>query len=90
MCEGSLGSQSIRVVSGCDQQLRRDLGPDAETFQQLGSGLFRELGQAAVEVFSERGFWNTPTSLVSKTAGVADGTLFTYFNTLYPQVSSLW
>jgi AcrR family transcriptional regulator len=37
--------------------------------------------KAAVKVFSERGFWNTPTSLVSKTAGIADGTLFTYFKT---------
>jgi len=37
--------------------------------------------EAAVAVFAERGFWNTPTSLISKTAGVADGTLFTYFAT---------
>src|SRR5258708_35394359 len=37
--------------------------------------------KAAVKVFSARGFWNTPTSLVSKTAGIADGTLFTYFKT---------
>src|SRR5436190_4741528 len=37
--------------------------------------------EAAVMVFSSRGFWNTPTSLISKTAGVADGTLFNYFET---------
>ncbi len=37
--------------------------------------------EAAISVFAERGFWNTPTSLISKTAGVADGTLFTYFAT---------
>lgn len=37
--------------------------------------------EAAITVFAERGFWNTPTSLISKTAGVADGTLFTYFAT---------
>lgn len=37
--------------------------------------------EAAIAVFAERGFWNTPTSLISKTAGVADGTLFTYFAT---------
>jgi AcrR family transcriptional regulator len=36
---------------------------------------------AAITVFAERGFWNTPTSLISKTAGVADGTLFNYFKT---------
>jgi AcrR family transcriptional regulator len=37
--------------------------------------------EAAVEVFSSRGFWDTPTSLISKTAGIADGTLFNYFKT---------
>ncbi|SRR5258707_7231343 len=37
--------------------------------------------EAAVSVFAARGFWNTPTSLISKTAGVADGTLFNYFAT---------
>ena len=36
---------------------------------------------AAVTVFAERGFWNTPTSLISKTARVAEGTLFNYFAT---------
>ncbi|MBX3081974.1 MAG: TetR/AcrR family transcriptional regulator [Anaerolineae bacterium] len=36
---------------------------------------------AAITVFAERGFWDTPTSLISKTAGIADGTLFTYFKT---------
>lgn len=37
--------------------------------------------EAAITVFAERGFWNTPTSLISKTAGVAEGTLFNYFAT---------
>ena len=37
--------------------------------------------EAAIDVFAERGFWNTPTSMISKTAGIADGTLFTYFAT---------
>ena len=37
--------------------------------------------EAALTVFAERGFWDTPTSLISKTAGVADGTLFNYFKT---------
>src|SRR5688572_6537294 len=36
---------------------------------------------AAVSVFATRGFWDTPTSLISKTAGIADGTLFNYFQT---------
>jgi AcrR family transcriptional regulator len=42
---------------------------------------YRAILDAAVAVFAERGFWDTPTSLISKTAGVADGTLFNYFKT---------
>jgi AcrR family transcriptional regulator len=36
---------------------------------------------AAIVVFAERGIWQTPTSAISKAAGVAEGTLFTYFST---------
>lgn len=39
------------------------------------------LVESAISCFAERGFWNTPTALVSKTAGVAGGTLFNYFPT---------
>ena len=45
---------------------------------------------AAVEVFAERGFWDTPTSLVSRTAGVADGTLFNYFATKDDLISEVY
>ena len=34
---------------------------------------------AAVAEFAVRGVWTTPTSAISKAAGVAEGTLFTYF-----------
>lgn len=37
--------------------------------------------ESAITCFAERGFWNTPTALVSKNAGVAGGTLFNYFPT---------
>ena len=36
---------------------------------------------AATQLFAERGHWATPTSAVSRTAGIAEGTLFTYFRT---------
>lgn len=36
---------------------------------------------AAMEVFAERGIANAPTAAISKVAGVAEGTLFTYFAT---------
>jgi AcrR family transcriptional regulator len=36
---------------------------------------------AALRVIAERGVANTPTSAISAAAGVAEGTLFTYFKT---------
>lgn len=36
---------------------------------------------AATRVFAERGLAASPTSAISKAAGVAEGTLFTYFGT---------
>lgn len=45
---------------------------------------------AAVRVFAERGFWDTPTSLISKTAGVADGTLFNYFATKNDLINAVY
>ncbi|QOF76766.1 TetR/AcrR family transcriptional regulator [Variovorax sp. 38R] len=35
--------------------------------------------EAALVEFGRRGVWATPTSAISRTAGVAEGTLFTYF-----------
>ena len=35
--------------------------------------------KTALNLFTERGFHNTPTSLIAKEAGVATGTLFHYF-----------
>jgi len=34
---------------------------------------------AAIAVFAEKGIWQAPTAAVSRAAGVAEGTLFTYF-----------
>ena len=36
---------------------------------------------AAVELFADRGIGHAPTSAISSSAGVAEGTLFTYFKT---------
>lgn len=50
---------------------------------------------ASLTLFTERGFHNTPTSLIAKEAGVATGTLFHHFknkedliNTLYLEVKT--
>lgn len=50
---------------------------------------------AAIVEFAVRGAWSTPTSAVSRAAGVAEGTLFTYFaskevlvNELYRQLKT--
>lgn len=45
---------------------------------------------AAITVFADRGVWATPTSAISKAAGVAEGTLFTYFATKEILVNELY
>ncbi len=35
--------------------------------------------ETAIHLFHERGFWDTPTALIAREAGVANGTLFNYF-----------
>ena len=37
--------------------------------------------EAAIELFAKDGFWHTTTANIAKHAGVATGTLFTYFPT---------
>lgn len=37
--------------------------------------------EAALRIFAERGVGHAPTSAISKEAGVAEGSLFTYFST---------
>ncbi|WP_394790616.1 TetR/AcrR family transcriptional regulator [Rhodoferax sp.] len=45
---------------------------------------------AAIQVIAERGLSATPTSAISKAAGVAEGTLFTYFKTKDALVNALY
>lgn len=44
----------------------------------------------ALGLFVERGFFGTPTSLISKEAGVATGTLFFYFKTKEELIDTLY
>ena len=44
----------------------------------------------ALTLFTERGFSGTPTSLISKEAGVATGTLFFYFKTKEDLIDTLY
>jgi AcrR family transcriptional regulator len=50
----------------------------------------RAILEAATEVFAERGFAHAPTSAISKTAGVAEGTLFTYFSSKDELINELY
>lgn len=43
-----------------------------------------------MEVFAERGISNAPTSAISAAAGVAEGTLFTYFKTKDVLINELY
>jgi AcrR family transcriptional regulator len=45
---------------------------------------------AAARVFAERGLTAAPTSAISKQAGIADGTLFTYFKTKDDLINALY
>ena len=45
---------------------------------------------AATHVFAERGLTAAPTSEISKQAGVAEGTLFTYFKTKEDLINALY
>ncbi len=45
---------------------------------------------AATRVFAERGLTAAPTSEISKQAGVAEGTLFTYFQTKDDLINALY
>ena len=45
---------------------------------------------AALRVFAERGVSNSPTSAISEAAGVAEGSLFTYFKTKAELINELY
>ena len=45
--------------------------------------------EAALKLFTERGFQGTSTAQISKDAGVATGTLFNYFPTKEELINSL-
>ena len=45
---------------------------------------------AALKLFTERGFDNTPTALISQEAGVATGTLFRYYPTKEELINSTY
>ena len=46
--------------------------------------------EAAIRVFAKRGLTAAPTSEISKQAGVAEGTLFTYFETKDDLINALY
>ena len=46
--------------------------------------------EAALKLFTERGFHGTTTAQISKEAGVATGTLFNYFPTKEDLINSLY
>ena len=46
--------------------------------------------KTALALFTERGFYGTPTAMISKEAGVATGTLFFYFPTKEELIDTLY
>ena len=49
----------------------------------------KKILESALKLFNEKGIDNTPTTLISKEAEVATGTLYTYFNTKVDLISEL-
>ena len=49
-----------------------------------------QIYKSALKLFNQKGFDKTPTSLISKEAGVATGTLFHYFKTKEDLINSLY
>lgn len=52
--------------------------PDTETFR--GTSKRERILRAAVDVFAEFGYFNAKVSQIAKAAGVADGTIYLYFD----------
>lgn len=50
----------------------------------------KDILNAALKLFIDKGFDNTPTSLISKEAGVATGTLFHHFKTKEELINKLY
>jgi len=63
-------------------------GPDDEG--KKSSENREKILATALRLFTERGFFGTPTSLISKEAGVATGTLFFYFATKEELIDTLY
>jgi AcrR family transcriptional regulator len=63
-------------------------GPDDE--RKKSSENREKILATALSLFTERGFFGTPTSLISKEAGVATGTLFFYFPTKEELIDTLY
>jgi AcrR family transcriptional regulator len=55
-----------------------------------GSDKQEAILNTALRLFTERGFFGTPTSMISKEAGVATGTLFFYFRTKEDLIDTLY
>jgi len=52
--------------------------PESDTFR--GTSKRERILRAAVDVFAEHGYFNAKVSQIAKTAGVADGTIYLYFD----------
>src|SRR5437763_6135803 len=52
--------------------------PQSETFR--GTSKRERILRAAVDVFAQNGYFNAKVSEIAKAAGVADGTIYLYFD----------
>jgi AcrR family transcriptional regulator len=69
---------------------RQKPGMESDADVKKTSGNREKILETALALFTERGFFGTPTSLISKMAGVATGTLFHYFKTKEDLIDMLY
>src|SRR5271169_2422292 len=62
--------------------------PDSES-EKISANREKILA-TALTLFTSRGFFGTPTSLISKEAGVSTGTLFFYFKTKEELIDTIY
>ena len=58
--------------------MARTASPESDTFR--GTSKRERILRAAVDVFAEHGYFNAKVAQIAKAAGVADGTIYLYFD----------
>lgn len=73
-----------------DRRPGEEGGGPGVTMEEYHSDKRTAILNAALTLFTERGFHGTPTSMIAREAGIATGTLFHYFKTKDDLITALY